>query len=143
MEIPVFIRGPCEEIYIVQAGDQPYVKIGKTRRLKRRLLVLQEGTPDLLHVLATFHGVEEREVHAVFMSCHVRGEWFYFTPEIQWLVDLAQVKRVGPIHAYLKLLQEKQRKEALRQAGLKVTPPKRLLHLVKLKASDEILKISN
>lgn len=62
--------------YIMSAQGTDRVKIGKTTDLPTRLKDLQTGCPYQLVVLCVLPGKRERELHSLFSSSRVRGEWF-------------------------------------------------------------------
>ena len=65
-------------IYFIQAGDAGPVKIGKGNDPERRLMALQTGSYERLHLRATLDvGDEvERHFHQILEPCKTRGEWF-------------------------------------------------------------------
>lgn len=76
-----------ELAYIIKSGE--YVKIGITKDIRRRLETLQIGNPIKLEVIGLIPGgwEMEREMQGRFGACHVRGEWFLLTKEIQAYID--------------------------------------------------------
>jgi hypothetical protein len=65
------------------------VKIGIAVDPDRRLSVLQEGSPEILELVATRPGtvVDERRLHERFAEARAHGEWFDATPEILLWLD--------------------------------------------------------
>lgn len=63
-------------IYVISAGPE-YVKIGVSKTLQR-ISDLQCGCPLPLAylALADWPNKDERRIHRVLRSIHVRGEWF-------------------------------------------------------------------
>lgn len=71
-----------EFIYFIRAGE--FVKIGRTRDVRRRIETLQIGNPHKLVLLGLVIGWQnETEYHDRFCRSHFRGEWFRFTKDIQ------------------------------------------------------------
>ena len=71
-------------VYFIRCGQRRgAIKIGHASNVERRLLELQVGNPEKLHVLATIpieskkqaHNIE-RWMHYRFKRLHIRGEWF-------------------------------------------------------------------
>jgi len=72
-------RPPYQErpvVYFVQAGD--LIKIGTSTSLPSRLETLRTSNGGVLEVLLVVPGnrTQERQVHALFATERVRGEWF-------------------------------------------------------------------
>jgi hypothetical protein len=63
-------------IYFIQDG--PYIKIGHTDNVTKRLDLLQVGNPRPLRIVATMDGdvAFERLLHHKFRAFRVRREWF-------------------------------------------------------------------
>jgi len=61
-----------------KGSRQPFVKIGVTIDLRKRLAQFQTDNPHELKVHYLFTGDREREaeLHAAFAYWHYRGEWF-------------------------------------------------------------------
>lgn len=78
-------------IYVVQARDTHFVKIGCTDlRLRERIASLQTGCPHELVLLLAFPGGmdEEAAAHERFAHLSERGEWFRLEPEVVgWIAD--------------------------------------------------------
>lgn len=66
-------------IYFVQAGglDRP-IKIGFATNVQKRLAQLQQGSPEILTLIAKMEGTqrEEYRIHKLFREEHIRAEWF-------------------------------------------------------------------
>jgi len=80
-------------IYLIKSG--PYVKIGTTKLLGKRLGELQTGNPKRLLVLAVGHGCEreERLLHTRFAKLRVQGEWFVLSWwHVGWLITAHSMK---------------------------------------------------
>lgn len=72
-------------IYFVTQGSQ-FIKIGHVSGSpSQRLGALQVGNPVRLKLVMILEGDkgDEKKVHGIFMSAHVRGEWFFLTREIE------------------------------------------------------------
>ena len=71
-------------IYFIRAGDDGFVKIGKSKCPDKRLASLQSANPLRLSIIRTIDGdsAEERIVHMAFEHLHVHGEWFRFSDEM-------------------------------------------------------------
>jgi hypothetical protein len=67
--------------YVVRAGNDGHVKIGRSRNLEKRLETLQTGTPVRLLVLHEIAGDHEKALHAACAEHRLQGEWFAPTPE--------------------------------------------------------------
>lgn len=65
-------------VYFIQAGKGGAVKIGYAKDVRRRMAELRISCPhDLVLIGAMPGGAEkEAELHAMFWSVHLRGEWF-------------------------------------------------------------------
>jgi putative transcriptional regulator len=77
-------------VYFARAGRDGPIKVGWTSGdLKRRIAILQTGTPDRLEVVASMAGSTETErlVHAAHGPARRVGEWFNPTPALLELVD--------------------------------------------------------
>lgn len=62
----------------LRRSRSPFVKIGTTIDIRKRLAQFQTDNPHLLKVHYLFEGGEEREreLHALFERWHYRNEWF-------------------------------------------------------------------
>lgn len=67
-------------VYIVRAGDDGLVKIGRTSDVRQRLSLLQNGCPAPLKTLLLLDGQhrEERRLHDRYADLRRFGEWFEF-----------------------------------------------------------------
>ncbi len=65
-------------VYYISAPEVGLVKIGHTKNIRRRLPMLQTGSPVQLTLLAVEVGGEELESerHTTFADLRRRGEWF-------------------------------------------------------------------
>lgn len=79
---------PKGGIYFMRAGDR--IKIGFSTNPLDRFKQLQTSSPVDLELLAYLPGTfdDEREMHRLFGSLHVRGEWFQNHPAILRYVKL-------------------------------------------------------
>lgn len=79
-------------VYFVRAGESGPVKVGYVqagRSVERRLVELQVGNHEQLHLLALSNGgpATERKLHRALAWSRVRGEWFKWSPMIAKLID--------------------------------------------------------
>ncbi len=65
-------------IYFIKAEETPYIKIGYTQDIYRRMIKMQADCPVKLTVLKTVEGDKayEKKLHRKFAAFHYRGEWF-------------------------------------------------------------------
>jgi hypothetical protein len=79
-------------VYMIRAGEDGPVKIGKAVDPIERMAVLQTYHFLTLHIMRVFEGgeVEERALHQRFARLRIRGEWFAFAPELQGDVGLPE-----------------------------------------------------
>jgi hypothetical protein len=77
---PLPKRGEGNVVYVIGDGRSGVVKIGTTSNLTRRLSGLQTGSAYLLHVLWSYGGDVDLEVHLHnrFADMRMQGEWFDF-----------------------------------------------------------------
>lgn len=70
-------------IYLIYDGGWSY-KIGFARNPEKRLAELQTAHAEQLRIVGVLEGTKrtEGELHELFASDHVRGEWFTKTREI-------------------------------------------------------------
>jgi hypothetical protein len=70
-------------VYFISSSDG-YVKIGSSTNPEARLKNLQTATHHLLQLVHVIPGNEniEKYLHRLFVSDHVRGEWFKFSEVI-------------------------------------------------------------
>jgi hypothetical protein len=66
------------QVYVIGSPGSHIVKIGHSNAPKKRLWLLQVGSPVELRLLAVFVGGQalEAALHRYFGAFHVRGEWF-------------------------------------------------------------------
>lgn len=81
------IDGVC--IYFALECRSGSVKIGVTENLKRRLAAIRTNSPHEIVLLAQIPGDERLEtyVHDSLSACHIRGEWYRFTPEMFSIIE--------------------------------------------------------
>lgn len=72
--------------YFIQDTLSKKVKIGRSKDPQKRLLQLQTGHPNRLHLLVVIDGDHEQRLHTHFAKHHVRGEWFDLTEELRGFV---------------------------------------------------------
>jgi hypothetical protein len=72
-------------IYFITARDVGRVKIGHAANPQARIVAVQTHSPVPLELERVCDGGlrEEADLHALFASARVRGEWFTLTPEIE------------------------------------------------------------
>jgi hypothetical protein len=78
-------------IYFVRSGE--FIKIGQSRRWKKRVEGMQVGSPHTLIVLLVLKDDPslEGKLHNWFRADHFRGEWFHSGPAV-----LAYIKKRLP-----------------------------------------------
>lgn len=71
-------------VYLVRAGENGPVKIGRTANVPARMQQLQVGHPEPLALIRTVDGGAGVETwfHRKFSADHIRGEWFRFSPDM-------------------------------------------------------------
>lgn len=79
-------------IYIVQLGDQPWVKIGFARDVEERIATLQTANHERLRLRVGYPGTfrDERALHRRFGEYRSEGggqEWFRLAPEIEEFIS--------------------------------------------------------
>ena len=82
-------------IYFIQAeSDPPRIKIGKTKRLAKRLSSLRGSSPVPLRLVGLFCGYHRLELmfHRLFANSRLHGEWFSCTPD---LLNMLERSRPG------------------------------------------------
>jgi len=79
--------------YIIRAGENGPVKIGKAGSVQDRLAELQSGNHERLSVLRVVDARfdTERAFHVRFKDYHIHGEWFRFCDEMLTFVPLGYV----------------------------------------------------
>lgn len=77
-------------IYFIAQGDR-FIKVGHVKGDPRhRLTSIQTANPYPLKLEMVLEGDEkdEKKVHRMFMHLHIRGEWFFFTREIESQLEM-------------------------------------------------------
>lgn len=104
-------------IYFIRAGDR--IKIGFSTNPFDRFKQLQTSSPVDLELLAYLPGTfdDERDLHCLFATCHVRGEWFLNDPTIlQYIkvrtggalpIPYSRFKSIRPAYLMAELTKEK------------------------------------
>ena len=73
-------------VYFIRSSSTGLVKIGKANDVGKRLAALRCASGDQLTVLGVIEASEplflEGRLHAEFMGCRVRGEWFLAAPHL-------------------------------------------------------------
>lgn len=79
-------------IYFIKAEETPYIKIGYTQDVHKRIVKMQADCPVKLTVIKTVEGDKdyEDELHRKFAAFHYRGEWFKMSESL--IEDLTVVK---------------------------------------------------
>lgn len=72
--------------YFIQGAPHTPVKIGKANDVGRRLNALQTSHYEELRVLLVLDGDREAELHLQFAADRIRGEWFWWSREIEAFV---------------------------------------------------------
>jgi hypothetical protein len=95
---------PVEYVYFIQAVYGGAVKIGRAKRILRRLKGIQTGNPNDLRILYLYKtrdpARDERRVHKHFKDKHIRGEWYDIThKEIKALLG-SDVYQMWPDNIY-------------------------------------------
>lgn len=105
-------------IYYIGSEEHPYIKIGYTKDLVRRLTKMQSDSPFTLVVYKTIEGdsLLEEKIHKRFHHLHKRGEWYKKTEEILdevsfeedgmeiFIKDLILNKEIFPAKEVVKIL---------------------------------------
>jgi len=105
-------------IYFIGSEEHPYLKIGYTKDLTRRLTKMQSDSPFTLVVYRTIEGnsILESKIHNRFQHLHKRGEWYKKTEEVLietnfeedgmeiLIKDLILNKKVFPTKEAVKIL---------------------------------------
>lgn len=81
-------------VYLMGSGGEGPIKIGLSDDPARRLIGLQTGQAEELHLLCALSGDADTEkfLHGVFAPDHLRGEWFKRSPQ---LLEFARVVGIG------------------------------------------------
>jgi len=66
--------------YVIRAGDDGHIKIGRTRSLRSRMEALQTGAARKLVLLRKIAGDHEKRLHAACAEFRCEGEWFDASP---------------------------------------------------------------
>ena len=74
------------QTYFVKMEGFPFLKIGRTNDLGRRLMTLQCGNPFPLQIIGYIEGDFEKFFHNNLFKRRVKGEWFFLKDE-----DLAEI----------------------------------------------------
>ncbi len=76
-------------IYFIQDCETENIKIGFAKEPKNRLSNLQSANSNDLTLLAEMDGdkIKEKEIHKLFSSDLVRGEWFKFSDKLKSFID--------------------------------------------------------
>ncbi len=76
-------------LYCIRMGIDGPVKIGIARNPIQRLLTLQVGCPQALHLVAVVPAPRcvERVLHTALAVSRIHGEWFEPSPEVERLVS--------------------------------------------------------
>ncbi len=82
--------GEKGSVYFVQGESGGPIKIGYTTNMKRRIILLQNGYPEKLVVLALTPGTKETEevIHIELQKHRLHGEWF--APHAEVLKKVAE-----------------------------------------------------
>lgn len=85
-------------VYLIRAGENGPVKIGKADEPKLRLIDLQCAHYERLHLLRVWEGgeAEEKALHLRFGDLRIRGEWFGFSRLMLGDVGLREIASYGP-----------------------------------------------
>jgi hypothetical protein len=88
------------QLYFIQAdGTPPFIKIGVSRNVRRRITDLQLGCPYRLRLLKrSFFPGMERALHKRFADDRETGEWFRVTDEL--LAVIAGMEGESLLEAY-------------------------------------------
>ena len=85
-------------IYLIEAGDNQFLKIGFTRNPSKRLSILQSGNPLPLCMVSLVKGDKQLEarLHKKFAKRKVRGEWFSYSVAI--VNEFKNLKKLEVLH---------------------------------------------
>lgn len=88
-------------IYFVRGPDGP-VKIGKADSITKRLASLQTGSAVELSVVANFLAPPkvEKQLHTALAGHHLRGEWFRWCSEIEFLLALVAEHKLDVVRRF-------------------------------------------
>ena len=103
-------------IYFIRTDnpDVDRIKIGfTTQDLRSRLSQINAGSPVKLRVVATIDGDrnKETELHNMFKSLHIKGEWFTAAPELIEFINHQGTGRLEclPKRALRKAIKKKEK----------------------------------
>jgi T5orf172 domain len=87
-------------LYFIGVVDHPFVKIGGTDDIERRLTQIQEWAPFPLKLLARVNATwrEESHLQRTFEADWSHGEWFSLSPRSSQLI--ADIQRDGRLPAW-------------------------------------------
>lgn len=86
-------------VYIIRAEELNRYKIGYATDLKKRLSMMQVGSPVELTLVGFFEGrsmVYERKLQRRFRKTRLRGEWFTESPELLALCNVEKGNQEDP-----------------------------------------------
>lgn len=88
-------------IYFIKCLD--YVKIGCTNNIQSRINEIQVCTPEKIKLLGLINGnfEDEKLYHEKFKHINSKGEWFYFTKELENYIESLN-KDLMWLHGYLE-----------------------------------------
>lgn len=79
-------KDQIREVYFVLAARSELIKIGVSNDAPRRMVEMQVGSPEPLHLMGVMicqnYGELERELHLKFRYLRRHGEWFAAAPEL-------------------------------------------------------------
>ena len=87
-------------IYFIQPENEPVVKIGYAKEIKKRLIQLQISNYQKLRLILLVSGDLKKESHFHFMfkDDKINGEWFYLSENIKKYLE--QSKNIDLRHDY-------------------------------------------
>lgn len=79
-----------DDLYFIRAGDA--VKIGRAADVFRRMVNMQTNNHLELDCVCRLRGRghEEHAWHVYFQAHHIRGDWFWWMPDIERAIGLAR-----------------------------------------------------
>jgi len=123
-------------VYFIHATESDRIKIGKSVDPKKRLSGLQTSSSETLRLLLSLPAkdmaYEERQMHELFASERIRGEWFYASKGLLGFIDRltkqqstntdGMVVREEPARSFLKVPEKRAVRSlgALQEAGDRV-----------------------
>lgn len=95
------LKGRLRMIYFIQQGKTGAIKIGYTSKddVRDRLLTLQVGSAESLHVIGVMEGDQKQEklLHQLFKPYHMKGEWFESSPKLyMYIMSLITGRDIAP-----------------------------------------------